>query len=457
MRIIYSLFLLFLLFFVFASKALAVYDPVSVPNNRFGIHIIDPVDLEDAAKLVNSSAGDWGYVTLVITQTQRDSKRWQQVFDRARRLHLIPIVRIATQPLGDIWEKPSSGDIEGWVSFFNSLNWVTQNRYVVIGNEPNHAKEWGGEINPEEYAGYLDEFASKLKGASSDYYVLPSGFDASAGNSKETMDEVAFLRKMFTAKPELFANIDGWASHSYPNPAFSGPENGFGRGSVRSYDWELSVLRGLGVSKELPVFITETGWAHNGNTDKLGQKFTFAFANAWSDKRVVAVTPFVLSYSEAPFATFSWKSKEGNYYGFYSDVQKLAKTKGEPLQQDKGAIIAVFVSPIHIVDSSFTGVALVKNDGQAIWSRDELALALDGVSALKTEPSFVFLEPKGLGLISFSAQAPQESGLRTKSLTLTRLAKPVTDASFFQLLTVSPIRMKTDNFFDTILRFVSGL
>ena len=457
MRILYFLIVLFFLLFVFTTKTYAVYDPVSVPNNRFGIHIIDPVDLEDAAKLVNSSSGDWGYVTLVITQTQRDSKRWQEVFDRARRLHIIPILRIATKPLGDIWEKPSFGDIDGWVNFLNSLNWVSKNRYVVIGNEPNHAKEWGGEINPEEYAGYLDEFASKLKRASFDYYVLPAGFDASATNSKETMDEVSFLRKMLSENPELFVNIDGWASHSYPNPAFSGPENGFGRGSVRTYDWELSILKALGVSKELPVFITETGWAHNGNTDKLGLKFSFAYENAWNDKRVVAVTPFVLSYSEAPFETFSWKAKGGNYYGFYSDVQKLVKTKGEPMQEDKGGIIAVFVSPIHIVDSSFTGVALVKNDGQAIWPKDELSLSLDGVSTIKTEPSFAFLEPKSLGLITFTAQAPQESGLRTKSLTLTRLDKPVTQASFFQLLTVSPLRMKTDSFFDTILRFFSGL
>ena len=457
MRLISFLTALFVFFYLFTSKTIAVYEPASVPNNRFGIHIIDPVDLEDASALVNSSSGDWGYVTLVITQTQRDTKRWQEVFDRARRLHLIPILRVATKPLGDIWEKPSLGDIDGWVSFFNSLNWTTKNRYVIIGNEPNHAKEWGGEINPEEYGVYLDEFAAKLKGASADYYVLPAGFDASAGNSKETLDEVAFLRRLLAAKPELFTHIDGWASHSYPNPAFSGPENGFGRGSVRTYDWELSVLKGLGVSKELPVFITETGWAHNGNTDKVGQKFSFAYQKAWNDKRVVAVTPFVLSYSEPLFETFSWRSKDGNFYGFYSEVQSLTKTRGEPLQDDRGKIMAVFVSPVHTIDSVFSGIVLVKNEGQAIWSKEELSLTLDGVPAIKTESSFALMEPNSVGLMTFSAQAPQESGLRLKSVSLTRLGKPVTDSSYFQLFTISPIRMKTESFFGTILRFVTGL
>src|SRR3990167_8773925 len=150
MRLISFLTALFVFSYLFTSKTIAVYEPASVPNNRFGIHIIDPVDVEDASALVNSSSGDWGYVTLVITQTQRDTKRWQEVFDKARRLHLIPILRQATKPLGNIWEKTSPGDIDSWVNFFSSLNCVTKNRYIVIGNEHIHAKEWGGEINPEE-------------------------------------------------------------------------------------------------------------------------------------------------------------------------------------------------------------------------------------------------------------------------------------------------------------------
>ena len=60
-----------------------VYTPVfsqepSTPirNNRFGIHILDETDLADAAALVNSNGGEWGYVTLVIRQDERDSARW---------------------------------------------------------------------------------------------------------------------------------------------------------------------------------------------------------------------------------------------------------------------------------------------------------------------------------------------------------------------------------------------
>src|SRR5690348_9569638 len=43
------------------------YDPLSVSNNRFGVHIISaaPEEADQAAAMVNTSGGDWGYVTVV--------------------------------------------------------------------------------------------------------------------------------------------------------------------------------------------------------------------------------------------------------------------------------------------------------------------------------------------------------------------------------------------------------
>ena len=52
--------LLVILIVLLPAHVAAAYDPLSVPNNRFGIHIVDPNDVADAAKLVNSSKGDWG-------------------------------------------------------------------------------------------------------------------------------------------------------------------------------------------------------------------------------------------------------------------------------------------------------------------------------------------------------------------------------------------------------------
>ena len=51
--------LLFLIALLLARPAAAISDPLSVPNNRFGIHIADLNDIPDVAPLVNSSGGDW--------------------------------------------------------------------------------------------------------------------------------------------------------------------------------------------------------------------------------------------------------------------------------------------------------------------------------------------------------------------------------------------------------------
>ncbi|MEK7497559.1 MAG: hypothetical protein AAB656_01430 [Patescibacteria group bacterium] len=334
-----KIFIVVLLLFLFsASEALAVYDPSLLPNNKYGIHITNEADLESAGVLVNSNGGNWGYVTLVIQKGERDPKRWKSFFKNLRRLHLIPIVRIATSPAGEYWEAPSVDEIDGWVTFLDELSWPIKNRYVVIGNEPNHAKEWGMRISPEEYANYLKIFSKKLKEKSDKFYVLLAALDASAPNSRnfsgirDTMDEVTFLKRMIAADPQVFEFVDGWNSHSYPNPGFSGSALASGRGTVKTYLWELSTLKTLGINKEFPVFITETGWVHpRGVEGNIKDRFKYAYENVWNDDQVIAVTPFILNYEEKPFTDFSWKRKDGSFFDFYYTVMALAKISGDPI------------------------------------------------------------------------------------------------------------------------------
>lgn len=429
-----------------SATAKAIYDPLSVPNNRFGIHLGSAADISEAASLVNSSGGDWGYITFVIQKNQRDTRFWQNVFDQARRAHVIPIVRIATQGSGgDSWEKPSKDEIDGWVSFFDSLNWVIKNRYVIIGNEPNHAKEWGGEVNPKEYGEYLALISQKLKVANPDYFILAAGLDASAPNSGDTMDEQTFLSRMFKEVPGAFANVDGISSHSYPNPGFTGSENATGRGTIKTYDWELSILSSLGVQKPFGVFITETGWAHSTddpktrtflNPDTLGDKFKYAFENAWNDKRVVAVTPFILAYPEGVFAQFSWKAKDGSFYKFYNDVAGLKKTPGMPIQETSGEIMALFIPPLLGSNQTFWGIALAKNTGQSIWKNGELSLSLDNASLDVQIPIFGEIEPQRTGILFFRGTSPKSTGIIAGSLSLAKDSKVFTKAIRFQMITL---------------------
>lgn len=333
-------FAVFCLFFILAQPARAIVDPLAYPNNKFGIHITDENDLYDAERLVNSSGGDWGYVTIVIQDTDRNRDKWQNIFDQMRGLHLIPIIRLATHPQKDVWVRPSVADAQGWAEFLNSLYWVSKNRYVVLFNEPNHTSEWGGSVDPKEYGRILSAYSAELKKASADFFVLPAGLDSSAPNSTTTVDEQAFLTDMLIQVPDALSQIDGWTSHSYPNPGFVGKVTDSGRGTLKSYLWELDLLTTLKQNARLPVFITETGWPHKDGV--LGVKSYYSAAEisafikdtaslVWNDPQIAAITPFILNYQSVPLAAFSWKREGGRgFYDHYYTYQSLTKTAGRP-------------------------------------------------------------------------------------------------------------------------------
>ena len=416
-KLSYVFMALFILLSFTVKEALAVEDPLKSANNIYGIHVIDENDLTRAAELVNSSGGDWGYVTIVIRKDERNPQRWQMVFDKMRRLHLIPIVRIATRMNDTGWEKPVEGEIDGWVSFLNSLNWVVKNRYVVIGNEPNHSKEWQGEIDPESYANYLRVFSLRLKEENNDFFVLPAGFDASAPNGPDTMDEAEFLQRMLAEEPDLFNYLDGWSSHSYPNPAFSGSPEESGRGTIRTFEWEISYLESLGVNKKLPIFITETGWVHNregkvlglAESSSVGLNYKKAF-EVWENNNVVAVTPFVLTYRDTPFDIFSWTDESGRSYSFYDQVKGLEKVSGNPERINTGNVLSYTVQQLVKSSGSYSGFLIVENTGQVIWERDNLSIVESQVGVLEKRALFTQLEPGQKGAIIFKGNLDEEEG-----------------------------------------------
>ena len=360
------LIVLFALFFISVKPVLGIYDPRSMANNKFGIHIIDENDINAAALLLNSSGGDWGYITMVIPENERKLAKWSEIFRNLKRKHLIPIIRIASKLEKDYWQKPDTSEIENWVDFLDNLPWPIKNRYVVIYNEPNHAKEWGNSIEPESYSDFLLAFSLRLKEKSEDFFLLPAGLDASAPNSNSTMDETDFLRRMLNENPDIFDHIDGWTSHSYPNPNFSGSPDARGRGSIANFVWELGLIKSLGINKDLPVFITETGWAHNQeeslsnsflSPDSVSENFLKAYKNVWNNKDIVAVTPFLLNYQSFPFANFSWrKLNSEEYYPQYETYRKIAKVKGTPIKN----IILPSISPV-LGNKDILGISEIKD------------------------------------------------------------------------------------------------
>ncbi len=392
--------------------AYGITDPTNVPNNKFGIHIISPTidEASPAAVLVNSSGGDWGYITVLVESKNRDVSAWQKFFDELRKRHLIPIVRLATKPLNASWKIPYDKEYEAWASFLDNLIWPTKNRYVVIYNEPNHGKEWGGQTDPGSYAKVLSDTIDALKKKSDDFFVLNAGFDQAAPQKMpELMDEEKFLEAMNEAVPGIFNKLDGWVSHSYPNPGFAGSPADSGKGSIRGWFWELQTLKKFGLNKNLPVFITETGWKHAEginldkslpDADTVAQNFKDAFQNAWSSSQIVAVTPFLLNYQEPPFDHFSFKKLTGEpqnqkilglqypeYYSHYQAIADLPKTTGHPVQESKASLEKGEIYKTLVAGQEYSIPLTFKNTGQSIWNEYGILklVASQGV-ALKASP-----------------------------------------------------------------------
>jgi hypothetical protein len=306
-------------------------------NNKFGIYIYAEVSdyFELARKLVNSNGGDWGYVLIPYNVKDYDSNKWSTVFQNLRDYHLIPIIQLHDVDINDY-----KSETDNAADFLNRFIWPIKQRYISAYNEPNDAKFWGGEVNPGEYAKVLSYTVRSFKTVNSDFFILNGGFNSSTGNTPNTMDFEDFATAMNNEVPGIFDKLDGWASHSYPQPNFSGSVDTTGRWGIRAYKDEVNFIKQtFGVKKKLPVFITETGWAHAEGTTydgsflpvkNVAENIKRAYEDYWlKDDDVMAVTPFTIWYKE-PFDHFAWVRSDKVPYEQFEVVKNMKKVAGNP-------------------------------------------------------------------------------------------------------------------------------
>lgn len=312
-------------------------DPLWEENNKFGLYVYaeNKDFFERAEELVNAKDGDWGYVLVPYNVKDYDYQKWEQVFKQLRDKHLIPVIQLHDVDLDDYPEQTKKA-----ASFLNSFIWPIRYRYVSVYNEPNDKNFWYGKVDPAEYSKILNFTIDAFKGENPDFYMLNAGLNASANDSSSSMDSLEFMRQMELEVPGIFDKLDGWASHSYPQPNFSGNPGNTGRWSIQAYDSELAYLKNvIKVTKDLPVFITETGWAHaegaNYNSsflpdDTVADYFVEAYEDVWlKDDRVRAVMPFTVRY-DPPHDHFSWLNKDNVPYKHFDVVKSMKKVKGKP-------------------------------------------------------------------------------------------------------------------------------
>ncbi|OGK54981.1 hypothetical protein A3H78_00710 [Candidatus Roizmanbacteria bacterium RIFCSPLOWO2_02_FULL_36_11] len=336
-----AILILFLLFFTPQANAQNV---AGSENNNCGLHLNqrEEGDIAAAAELCNSNGGDWGKVVITLQDDIIGNvDELNNTFNLLRKYHLEPIIRLATHLCGDSWCQPTLDDSTRWVNFLTSprLYWPTSQKRIILFNEVNHAKEWGGVTDPKSYADVAQRFCTDFKTADSNFFVMLAGFDA----SNPTMDEAIYLQQLVSYKPEIFDCIDGWTSHSYPNPGFRSSPHGLGRGSIRTYEWEMNLLKRLGVKKDYCVYNTETGWPHSEGTsidnrylpvDTVAKYTGILSAMLNADPKICSYNFFIINDQSELFEHFSWKLP-GNL-GMYSqaeELKKIPKVRGNPKQQ----------------------------------------------------------------------------------------------------------------------------
>jgi hypothetical protein len=294
--------------------------------------------------------GKGGYVTQLVRLDDLDPDKWQLFMDLCAEFDLIPILRLATvfDREAGLWQRPPANKdgrygntAQQYADFITTLNWPSDEHYMVVGNEPNHGDEWGGRPDPAAYAQFLIDVSVSVKTADPQARILNAPLDQFTPNTGSQpfnnglwyIDAAAFLEEMHMAQPTVFDHIDAWASHPYPlgpfaeppwlqtrqfdslndaptpRPMSAAPPN---RG-VNGYDWELWQLAQWGIA-HLPVFITETGWRHSeagypsindvnvyldlalrGNNGRYPQLPSSGWTPWLEDERLIAITPFALN------------------------------------------------------------------------------------------------------------------------------------------------------------------
>lgn len=382
--------------FLFPARVSALYDPRTQVGNKLGVHILEPSEVSEAARLVNSQGGDWGYVTIPIQPTDRDLTKWQAFMHDCARLHLIPIIRITTIPQGGTWSVGHDTDLVDFANFLGQLDWPIENRYIVLFNEVNRGSEWGGVVDPAKYARIVKNAYTIFKERSSDFFLLGPALDTALPNSVSSLSYANFTKAMLEADPLVFSYFDGWASHSYPNPGFVASPIRTGLTSIVGYKRELTQL----ALADKPIFITETGWDQTKLAATTLKKYWSTAWDLWSqDHNVVAITPFVLRGGDQ-FATFSLLDSQGEYGASAQALSSLAKGAGSPP-------LAPSPTPSPSVVSSSSWIAPLFQSSQFLAKLENIFRVILGL------PTRATAQLKGQTLSVELAQTPKqwETGL----------------------------------------------
>jgi hypothetical protein len=316
-----------------------------IPNNIVGLNVArlhQPIYVWATSDVVNANGGDWGYITVVWTIEDREDRNadynFQQFLDRCFEHHVQPIVRVATKftrstkpgnsPPGSqgadgSWSRPDWDEPKRWLDFFERANWPSRHAWIIVSNEPNLGREWGGEVDAAGYATYLAHFLDVFQGAPR-YDVVSGALDISNSSQLPIMqDALEFLDIMGETVPGIFERLSGWASNPY-RVISGGPG---ARYTHLAYEAEFDRI-----GREMPVLITEAGHLETGDEQEIARFYAEAYRDWMADPKVVAATPLFWHPDRNDFWMFEIDSKNRFVYKSptYELLRKLPRAAGSP-------------------------------------------------------------------------------------------------------------------------------
>jgi len=217
---------------------------------------------------------------------------------------------------------------------------------------------WG--VDVKNFVDITIYTADKFKSLNPNFFILTPGLDLAAPEKPPAFKNYEnFYNEIKLYKPEYFEKFDGLATHYYP------------QNNKKDFRYELKYFK-----KDIPVFITETGWKHQRPyTCQASAVRTLDIIRQYSKiPQVMAITPFIYNYPNPPFEHFSWLDKNEKLFPEYNILVNEPKQKNEIMQITKYKLEKYHLPIFMLVNHEYTGQIFLKNTGQSIWGETSFCL-----------------------------------------------------------------------------------
>lgn len=361
-----------------------------------------------------------------------------QAYDRG----LQPVIRLQGGITNGNWDKPhadSPGDYARIADAYRRVVGQLPRRdnfklYIQIWNEPNLNFEWGGQLNPTEYAQFLTQTANAIRGIGDPRIVLVSAPLSPGGH----MSIGTFMYQMFNTVPDSRWAFDLWGAHPYP--ANHPPEYNVHRNTavypqmvVDAYLEQLKTLAAWG-RPGVKTFLSETGYELWNNTygwegfpiineDNRAAYLGRAFEDYWRGwAEVEAVAPYQLSDPVGSWVNWNFIDGNGLTYGQPRAQFQAMKNLNKSDPFANSLIQITFQAYASTIPGTYAAGLNASASNSAVGGNGDVALVVVQGNAPAPTSTFTPTPTRPSGQTPTAVVTPTRT--RTPAATATRTAAP---------------------------------